>query len=94
MENNLNKGEKPHLDENKAGFSNMPFQKEAEKTFEEKKKAPPEPKEDKSETKSPSLLSVFSELDIDMSLILPLVLFLGKEGADELLILALIYIMS
>ena len=33
-------------------------------------------------------------LDIDMSLILPLILFLGKEGADELLILALIYIMS
>lgn len=35
-----------------------------------------------------------SRLDIDMSLILPLILFLGKEGADELLILALIYIMS
>lgn len=45
-------------------------------------------------SESASVFSVFSNLDIDMSLILPLVLFLGKEGADELLILALIYIMS
>lgn len=40
------------------------------------------------------LSDIFKRLDIDMSLILPLILFLGKEGADELLILALIYIMS
>lgn len=40
------------------------------------------------------VFNILSKLDIDMSLILPLVLFLGKEGADELLILALIYIMS
>lgn len=40
------------------------------------------------------VFDILKRLDIDMSLILPLILFLGKEGADELLILALIYIMS
>lgn len=40
------------------------------------------------------IMSFMSNLDSDLSLILPLVLFLGKEGADEMLILALIYIMS
>lgn len=52
---------------------------------------------DTNSTKEKTDMPVFdflSKLDIDMSLILPLILFLGKEGADELLILALIYIMS
>lgn len=46
------------------------------------------------ESKNMPLFDFLKRLDIDMSLILPLILFLGKDGADELLILALIYIMS
>lgn len=36
----------------------------------------------------------FLNSDADMSIILPLIFFLGKEGADDVLILALLYIMS
>lgn len=49
---------------------------------------------EKSEGKSNNPLSSLLNLDGDMSLILPLILFLGKEGADDTLILALLYIMS
>ena len=40
-----------------------------------------------------SLTELF-QLDSDRALILPLLLFLGKEGADDMLLLALLYIMS
>ena len=39
-------------------------------------------------------LSSLLNMDTDMSLILPLVMLLGKEGADDMLLLALIYIMT
>ncbi|MCM1365304.1 MAG: hypothetical protein NC122_00145 [Faecalibacterium sp.] len=39
-------------------------------------------------------LAFLSGLDSDMSLILPLMLLLGKEGADSILLLALLYIVS
>lgn len=39
-------------------------------------------------------LASLLNLDSDMSMILPLVLLLSKEGADEIMILALLYIMS
>lgn len=39
------------------------------------------------------LSSIFN-MDTDMSLILPLVMLLGKDGADDMLLLALIYIMT
>lgn len=56
-------------------------------------------KEEKTPPKNPSFLSgnPFSSLlnmDTDMSLILPLVMLLGKDGADDMLILALLYIMT
>lgn len=40
------------------------------------------------------LFSGLLNIDADMSIILPLLLFLGKDGADDVLILALLYIMS
>lgn len=43
------------------------------------------------------LHGIFSSLfnmDNDMSMLMPLLLLLGKDGADELLIMALLYIMS
>lgn len=40
------------------------------------------------------LLSSLFKLDSDISLILPLLLLLGKEGADDILLLALLYIMA
>lgn len=39
-------------------------------------------------------LSSLLNMDTDMSLILPLVMLLGKDGADDMLILALLYIMT
>lgn len=39
-------------------------------------------------------LASLLNLDGDMSMILPLILLLSKEGADEIMILALLYIMS
>lgn len=39
-------------------------------------------------------LSSLFNLDNDMSMLLPLLLLLRKEGADELMIMALLYIMS
>lgn len=39
-------------------------------------------------------LSSILNMDTDMSLILPLVMLLGKDGADDMLLLALIYIMT
>lgn len=41
-----------------------------------------------------SSLSEILRLDNDRALILPLLIFLGKEGADDMLLLALLYIMS
>lgn len=38
--------------------------------------------------------SALLNLDADKSLVLPLLLFLGKEGVDDMLLLALLYIMS
>ena len=39
-------------------------------------------------------VSSFLEMDSDIALILPLLLLLQRDGADEMLILALLYIMS
>lgn len=62
------------------------------------KKEPPkkEPQREKLESKpaQSNIFSLFSSLDGDMSLILLLIFILKKEGADEMLILALLYIMS
>lgn len=56
------------------------------------------PKVDNSPQISPqkalSSLTELFQLDSDRALILPLLLFLGKEGADDMLLLALLYIMS
>lgn len=57
------------------------------------------PKEEKTQQKNSlfsglnPLSSIFN-MDTDMSLILPLVMLLGKDGADDMLLLALIYIMT
>lgn len=57
------------------------------------------PKEEKTQPKNPLFsglnpLSSILNMDTDMSLILPLVMLLGKDGADDMLLLALIYIMT
>lgn len=44
--------------------------------------------------KSHNPFSGLLNMDADMSIVLPLIFFLGKEGADDVLILALLYIMS
>lgn len=44
--------------------------------------------------KSRPNVSPFFEMDSDVALILPLLLLLQRDGADEMLILALLYIMS
>lgn len=44
--------------------------------------------------KKQSPFAFLSNMDSDMSLILPLLLLLGKEGADNILLLALLYIIS
>lgn len=59
--------------------------------FEPQKKKP-EHKPRQNKKQSP--LSFLSNMDSDMSLILPLLLLLGKEGADNILLLALLYIIS
>ena len=56
-------------------------------------------KEEKAAPKNPLFsginpLSSILNMDTDMSLILPLVMLLGKDGADDMLLLALIYIMT
>lgn len=51
------------------------------------------PKQAKKQIQS-SPLSAFLSMDNDMALILPLILLLGKEGADDILLLALLYILS
>lgn len=49
-------------------------------------------KKEKGEERNP--LASLLNLDGDMSMLLPLVLLLSKEGTDEIMILALLYIMS
>ena len=46
------------------------------------------------EQKPQGMLSSLFHLDSDVSLILPLLLLLGREGADDILLLALLYIMA
>lgn len=49
----------------------------------------------KTENRQPkSLLSSLFKLDADISLILPLLILLGREGTDDMLLLALLYIMT
>ena len=57
------------------------------------------PKDERPQTKNQPFstvnpLSSILNMDTDMSLILPLVMLLGKDGADDMLLLALIYIMT
>lgn len=64
---------------------------------EQKKDVPKETnvfQNEKERMKNQNPFSSLLHLDSDMSLILSLALFLGKEGADDMLILALLYIMS
>lgn len=51
-------------------------------------------KKEKGEEKEKNPLASLLNLDGDMSMLLPLVLLLSKEGTDEIMILALLYIMS
>lgn len=51
-------------------------------------------KENPNKENSSGLFSSLLNIDADMSIILPLILFLGKDGADDVLLLALLYIMS
>ena len=46
------------------------------------------------EQKPQGMLSSLFHLDSDVSLILPILLLLGREGADDILLLALLYIMA
>lgn len=71
----------------------------ATKTPNETKTEAPEAKRVQKEEKPKAepgmgLFSGLLNIDADMSIILPLLLFLGKDGADDVLILALLYIMS
>lgn len=61
---------------------------EQKEKFESPKSKPP-----KQENKN-SIFSSLLNMDADMSIILPLIFFLGKDGADDVLILALLYIMA
>lgn len=54
----------------------------------------PEDNRQKAHEDGRKILDSLFNLDNDMSMILPLLLLLQKEGADEMLIMALIYIMS
>ena len=55
----------------------------------------PPPSEPPRRTPKPSgLLSRFLHMEIDTALVLPLLLLLSREGADDALLLALLYIMS
>ena len=56
--------------------------------------APPPPPIKRVYAKSRPNVSPFFEMDSDVALILPLLLLLQRDGADEMLILALLYIMS
>ena len=61
-------------------------------TCENPKEEKPQPKNSLFSGLNP--LSSILNMDTDMSLILPLVMLLGKDGADDMLLLALIYIMT
>lgn len=52
------------------------------------------PQTPKTKNQSQGILSAFLSMDNDMALILPLILLLGKEGADDILLLALLYILT
>lgn len=58
------------------------------------KESPKKPANPQQKSNSSNPLSFLSSMDSDMSLILPLLLLLGKEGADSILLLALLYIIS
>lgn len=59
-----------------------------------KKNCAPPPAIKRVYTKSKPNMAPFFEMDSDIALILPLLLLLQRDGADEMLILALLYIMS
>lgn len=59
-----------------------------------KKNCAPPPAIKRVYTKSKPNTAPFFEMDSDIALILPLLLLLQRDGADEMLILALLYIMS
>lgn len=68
----------------------------AEKSEPAQKRAssPPPPQIKRVYAKSRPNVAPFFEMDSDVALILPLLLLLQRDGADEMLILALLYIMS
>ena len=66
-----------------------------ERIFEpEKKDVPPSPPPIKRVRSVGKTAASFLETDSDVALILPLLLLLQRDGADEMLILALLYIMA
>lgn len=60
----------------------------------DEKEIPKPPAIKKVHTKNKRTVSAFLETDSDVALILPLILLLQRDGADEMLILALLYIMA
>lgn len=82
--------ERPKKDEKKEPPKEPPFEKPpAPKS--ERKSPPPITRVKKQE---PQAVPSFFNIDSDAALILPLLLLLRRDGADEMLILALLYIMA
>ncbi len=67
---------------------------EQRKETPQKKSCTPPPAIKRVYTKARPNTAPFFEMDSDIALILPLLLLLQRDGADEMLILALLYIMS
>ncbi len=66
----------------------------AERDFEKKRSLPSPAPAAKAPRKNKTVTASFLEMDSDVALILPLLLLLQRDGADEMLILALLYIMA
>ena len=71
-----------------------PAQKSRPETNEQPAQKREEPPIKRVYAKSRANFTPFFEMDSDVALILPLLLLLQRDGADEMLILALLYIMS
>ena len=79
------------FDKEKSAFETSNFSKPPERIF--KPTAVPPPITHVHTAKNRTVSS-FLEMDSDIALILPLLLLLQRDGADEMLILALLYIMA
>ncbi len=84
-------------DEKREESQTVPHEKPPERIFEPERKETfrsPPPITRVHTGKSRPAVSSFLEMDSDVALILPLLLLLQRDGADEMLILALLYIMA